>query len=124
MTARKISASATDLCVWLLPSTLVTGTVKRLERRANTTSNTNGNRPLQPKRGSRMVETIAAISSAPPIVATPLTSSRLFQFDLGISILFRSYRDDAVWRRTRREMFLVRASVARELTTANNVDRP
>src|SRR5438477_6775031 len=104
MTARKISASATDLCVWLLPSTLVTGTVKRLERSVNTTSSTNGRRPLQPKRGSLMVQTIAAISSAPPTVATPLTNSRLFQFDLGISILFRSYRDDVVWRRTRTEM--------------------
>src|SRR5207244_2256463 len=110
MTARKISASPTDLWVWLLPSTLVTGTVKRLERRVNTTSRTNGRRPLQPKRGSLMVQTIAAISRAPPTVATPLTNSRVFQFDLGIWIQFRTYRNDVALRRTRGEM-LVRARV-------------
>src|SRR5258707_15107636 len=56
MTARNMKASATDLLVWLVPSTLVTGTLRPPERRVNTRKTINKPISTQPRRGTRTIE--------------------------------------------------------------------
>ena len=51
ITARKMNASATDLLVWLVPSALVTGTIKRLDTTVSATRATNGAIPLKANSG-------------------------------------------------------------------------
>src|SRR6266404_9261366 len=87
ITARKMNASATDLWVWLMPSTLVTGTVNRLETRVRTSSPANASRPLQPRIGKRTVHKTPSNSNPVPATATLVIRSRLFQFIFDILTL-------------------------------------
>src|ERR1051325_3635275 len=84
MTARKINASATDLLVWLVPSTLAIGTVKRPDAIVSTTRMVSGIKPLQPRNGSRKVEISPVTSSKPAAIQTATRSERAFQFSLGM----------------------------------------
>src|SRR5712691_3359534 len=86
ITARKMNASATDLCVWLIPSTLVTGTVNRLETKVRTSSAAKAIKPLQPRIGNRNVHKTPTTSDPVPMTATPVISSRLFQFTFDIQM--------------------------------------
>ena len=90
MTARNMKASASDLLVWLVPSTLVTGTVKRLEIRVKATRTTSGANPLQPSSGRRRVETNPDSNMIAPATTTAASSDRLFQlnFDMNFSETF------------------------------------
>src|ERR1044072_432447 len=56
ITARNIKASATDLWVWLPPSMLATGTVKRLVNAVSASSSTKDPNPLHPRNGNFMME--------------------------------------------------------------------
>src|SRR5437764_12374396 len=84
MTARNMKASANDLFVWLVPSTLVTGTVKRLDIRVKTTRTTSGANPLQPSSGKRTVETNPTTKMTPQATRTAESSERhsKLNFDL------------------------------------------
>jgi len=84
ITARKINASATDLFVWLVPSTLVTGTVKRLDAAVSATKTTRVAIPLQPRNGRRIVEPMPKSRIAEPAMATLACNDKLFQLKRGI----------------------------------------
>src|SRR5207302_7898054 len=56
ITARKMKASATDLYVWLPPSTFATGTVKRLVNAVSASRSRNDPSPLHPRNGSLQIE--------------------------------------------------------------------
>src|SRR5437763_15776009 len=85
MTARNIKASANDLFVWLVPSTLVTGTVKRLDIRVRTTSTTSGANPLQPSSGKRTVETNPTSNMIAPATTTAASSDSLLQLNFDMN---------------------------------------
>src|ERR1051325_824315 len=85
MTARKINASATDLLDWLWPSTLVTGTMKRLDATVSATRTTSGAMPLQPSNGKRIVETIPESNINVPTTVTAASNNDLFQLSLGMN---------------------------------------
>src|SRR5205809_7025399 len=56
ITARNMKASATDLCVWLPPSTFATGTVNRLVNAVSPSRSRNEPSPLHPRNGSLQTE--------------------------------------------------------------------
>ena len=94
MTARNMNASATDLLVWLVPSALVTATVKRLDIRVKITRITSGAKPLQPSRGRRRVVTNPNSKMMALTTTTAASSDRLFQlkFDMNFSEISRGAR--------------------------------
>src|SRR5258707_11827418 len=85
-----MKASVNDLFVLLVPSTLVTGTVKLLDIRVRTTRTTSGAKPLQPSSGKRTVETNPNSNMIAPTTTTAASSDRLFQlnFDMNFSETF------------------------------------
>jgi len=85
MTARKMNASATDLLVWLVPSTFVTGTINRLEATVRAARTMTIAMPLQPNRGSRIIQTIPSNKIAEPTAETAVSSDRLFQLRRGMN---------------------------------------
>ena len=85
MTARKTSASATDLRLWLAPALVVMETVKRLATTVKTSNTSHESKPARVRRGSFIVEIRAEDKSNRPRVEM-LPSSNLFFQLLGISI--------------------------------------
>src|SRR2546423_5613877 len=85
MTDKNMNASATDLLVWLVPSALVTGTVKRLDIRVKITRITSDASPLQPTRGRRRVATNPNSKMIAPTTTTAASSDRLFQLNFGMN---------------------------------------
>src|SRR3954451_10054761 len=79
-----MNASATDLLLWLVPSTLVTGTVKRLDTNVRATRITKVTSPLQPKKGRRSVDIRPVSRIAAAVTDTPDKSKRLFQLSFGM----------------------------------------
>src|SRR6478672_3764222 len=70
ITARKMKASATDLLLWLEPSTLVTGTVNQPENRVIPTKITSGAMPVQPSNVSCTVIRIPPTKTTAPTSTT------------------------------------------------------
>ena len=66
ITARKTSASATDLRLWLTPTVVVMETVNRLAARVRRRSTTQNKRPGLVRSGSLSVETNAEPMSSEP----------------------------------------------------------
>src|SRR5205814_5417248 len=85
MTDKNMNASATDLFVWLVPSTLVTGTVKRLDISVTTIRTTSGANPLQPRSGRRRVATNPNSNMIAPTATTAASSDRFFQLNFGMN---------------------------------------
>src|SRR5260370_829247 len=83
MTARNMKASATDLWVWLVPSTLVTGTVNLPDRTVNTSRTINEPIPCQPRIGRRTIEATAPTRiTAPMVRLQPIEDSSNLVFAL------------------------------------------
>src|SRR5437660_1023263 len=94
MTARKMKVSATDLFVWLVPSTLVTGTVKWLDTSVSPIRTPRGANPLQLNIGNCTVEINPNSNITPATATTADSSDRLFQLYLAMyfpeMMVFRS----------------------------------